>query len=109
MNYAEGNVPHTRIIEHKHFALQSSEATVLTHEFPQAHAAGGEAYYPIRDSRNAALYDRYRLLAAETAPHVLFGGRLGSFQYYDMHQVIGEALAAADNELGQTARRRSAA
>jgi UDP-galactopyranose mutase len=108
VNYTAPEVPFTRIIEHKHFALQTSDATVLTYEYPQAYTPGGEAFYPIRDTKNAALYDRYRLLAAHEAPHVIFGGRLGSFQYYDMHQVIGEALAAADSELGQTASRRAA-
>lgn len=109
VNEAAAEVPHTRIIEHKHFALQESDATVLTYEYPQAFAPGGEAYYPIRDAQNSTLYDRYARLAAHEAPNVLFGGRLGSFQYYDMHQVIGEALAAADRELGLTTTMRRAA
>ena len=108
VNYAAADVPYTRIIEHKHFALETSDTTVLTCEYPQPFAPGGEAYYPIRDAKNSELFDRYARLAAEEAPQVLFGGRLGSYQYYDMHQVIGAALAAADTELGLTAARRAA-
>ncbi len=108
VNYCDASVPHTRIIEHKHFAAQSCGPTVLTYEYPQAWTPGGEAYYPIRDAGNSALYDRYARLAAHEAPRVLFGGRLGSYQYYDMHQVIGEALAVADRELGRMLQRRVA-
>lgn len=94
VNYGAVDVPYTRVVEHKHFALQSCEPTVITYEYPQKYAAGGEAYYPVRDDRNAALYERYRKLS-DAAP-VLFGGRLGTYQYYDMHQVAGQALAMAD-------------
>jgi UDP-galactopyranose mutase len=109
VNYCQAEVPYTRIIEHKHFALQTSARTVLTYEYPQAYHPGGEAYYPIRDARNSALYDRYAALAARESPNVLFGGRLGSYQYYDMHQVIAQALTAADKELGSAAQERMAA
>ncbi|MBX3427329.1 MAG: UDP-galactopyranose mutase [Pirellulales bacterium] len=97
VNYADAAVPYTRIVEHKHFAMQSCDATVLTYEYPQAYSRGGEAFYPIRDERNAALYEQYRRLAAGS--NVLFGGRLGSYQYYDMHQVIAQAMAAAEKAL----------
>lgn len=97
VNYGDGAVPYTRIVEHKHFALQTCDRTVLTYEYPQAYERGGEAFYPIRDERNAKLYDRYRKLAAST--NVLFGGRLGSYQYYDMHQVIAQAMTAAEKAL----------
>jgi UDP-galactopyranose mutase len=108
VNYCDASVPHTRIIEHKHFAAQTCGQTVLTYEYPQSWSPGGEAYYPIRDARNGALYDRYARLAARQSPQVLFGGRLGSYQYYDMHQVIGEALTAADRELEKTPLSRAA-
>ena len=97
VNYGDAAVPYTRVVEHKHFALQSCDATVLTYEYPQAYQRGGEAFYPIRDERNAALYDQYRQLAGQT--NVLFGGRLGSYQYYDMHQVIAQAMTAAEKAL----------
>jgi UDP-galactopyranose mutase len=109
VNHCDASVPQTRVIEHKHFARQSCERTVLTYEFPQSWSPGGEAYYPIRDARNSALYDRYAQLAAYATPRVVFGGRLGGYQYYDMHQVIGESLAVADAEIGLSEGRRRAA
>jgi UDP-galactopyranose mutase len=109
VNYCDATTPQTRVIEHKHFASRQCANTVLTYEYPQLWSPGGEAYYPIRDPRNVSLYDRYARLAAREAPRVLFGGRLGSYQYYDMHQVIGEALALADNQGHLIPGRRSAA
>ncbi|QDT67649.1 UDP-galactopyranose mutase [Planctomycetes bacterium MalM25] len=109
VNSADVNVPYTRTVEHKHFAMQTSENSVITREFPQAYKPGGEAFYPIRDEANTALFEQYNQLAKTTKPGVLFGGRLGSYRYYDMHQVIAEALTAADRELGvPTPLRRSA-
>lgn len=99
VNYADADVPFTRIVEHKHFAMQTSDRTVLTYEYPQAYQRGGEAFYPIRDERNTRLYDRYRKLAAAT--NVLFGGRLGSYQYFDMHQVVAQAISAAKKAVGE--------
>jgi UDP-galactopyranose mutase len=98
VNYSASDVTYTRIVEHKHFACQQSKRTVLTYEYPQAYRRGGEAYYPIRDWRNTKVYERYRRLAQGT--DVIFGGRLGSYQYFDMHQVAGQAMATARRELG---------
>ncbi len=109
VNYCEASVPYTRVIEHKHFAGQSCDHTVVTYEYPQSWSPGSEAYYPIRDERNSALYTRYARLAAVEATEVIFGGRLGSYQYYDMHQVIGEALSVADTELSSRIQRCRAA
>ena len=97
VNYAAADVPYTRIVEHKHFAMQDSPRTVITYEHPQAYEAGREPFYPIRDWRNTHVYDRYRQLAQATG--VIFGGRLGSYQYFDMHQVVGQAVATAKREL----------
>lgn len=97
VNYSSAEIPYTRIVEHKHFTRQRSETTVITREYPQEYNCGREAYYPIRDRRNKAIYERYRELAATSG--ILFGGRLGSYQYYDMHQVIAQALAIATKEL----------
>lgn len=107
VNYADADRPFTRVVEHKHFAMQSSPQTVITREYPQNYQVGGEAFYPIGDDSNNALYERYRALAATEAPHVIFGGRLGSYRYYDMHQVIAQALHEADREI-ETIRRRAA-
>jgi len=92
VNYPEQAVPFTRICEHKHFAGQERLLeSVITREYPADYAATMTPYYPVRDARNAALYDKYRALA--TASNVIFGGRLGTFQYFDMHQVIAQAMS----------------
>jgi UDP-galactopyranose mutase len=99
VNYTAADVPYTRIVEHKHFALQQSDRTVVTYEFPQKYERGREPFYPIRDWRNTNVYERYRQLSQ--TGRVVFGGRLGSYQYFDMHQVVGQAMAAAKRELSE--------
>jgi len=99
VNYADASVPYTRIVEHKHFQMQTCDRTVITREYPEKYERGREAYYPIGDTKNQAIYDRYAQLAKQT--NVLFGGRLGSYRYYDMHQVIGQAMAVASGEFAQ--------
>ena len=102
VNYTEYEVPYTRIIEHKHFEYGCqggyggdgsgvSYKTVITREYPAAWSRGEEPYYPMNDEKNNALYARYRELA-DQEEHVIFGGRLGMYRYYDMHQVVKEAL-----------------
>ncbi len=109
VNAAEASVPYTRTVEHKHFAMKELDVSILTREHPQRYERGGEAFYPVRDIKNSGLYDQYARLARATRPDVIFGGRLGSYCYYDMHQVMGAALAAADRELGQSHSLRRAA
>ena len=99
VNYTAAEVPWTRIVEHKHFALQSSPTTIITREFPQAFAPGLEPYYPISDTKNSALYEMYRLEAEKSG--VIFGGRLARYQYYDMHQVVAAALKTVSQECGK--------
>ena len=107
VNYTEPSVPHTRITEHKHFAGQASlPESVITYEYPQDYTAGRTPYYPVRDAENVARYELYRRLA-ETSP-VIFGGRLGTYQYYDMHQVIAQAMAKAAAELASPPRQAAA-
>lgn len=110
VNAVEAGVPHTRTIEHKHFAMQSSEVSIVTREYPQPYQRGGEAFYPMRDITNSGLYDQYDRLATATRPEVIFGGRLGSYRYSGMDEVLAAALATADAELGvaPTQRRRAA-
>lgn len=102
VNYTEYEVPYTRIIEHKHFEYGCqggyggdgsgvSDKTVITREYPATWSRGEEPYYPMNDEKNNALYARYRELA-DQEEHVIFGGRLGMYRYYDMHQVVKEAL-----------------
>ena len=98
INYNEYEIPYTRIIEHKHFAFGTQEKTVITREYPQKWEKGQEPYYPVNNDRNNDLYARYKALA-DREEKVIFGGRLGQYKYYDMHQVIAAALACAEGEL----------
>lgn len=98
VNYTSADVPYTRILEHQHFDLKSSGPSVITYEYPQAYDETKTPYYPIRDEANTHLYERYR--RDGQAADVLFGGRLGTYQYYDMHQVAAQALSLARKELG---------
>jgi len=96
VNYTAGDVPYTRIIEHKHFEFGTQPQTVVTREFPTAWTKGMDAYYPINDEKNTALYQQYKKLADET-DNVYFGGRLGNYAYYDMDKVIALAIDMANN------------
>jgi UDP-galactopyranose mutase len=96
VNYSDIKVPHTRITEYKHFDMVDSKRTVITYEYPQAYDETKIPYYPIRDERNCRLYDCYRKLTADGS--TIFGGRLGTYQYYDMHQVVAQAMAMAEKE-----------
>ena len=98
VNYTEREVPYTRIIEHKHFDFGTQPDTIITREYPAAWKKGDEPYYPINDSRNSELYRQYAELAGRER-HVIFGGRLGMYQYYDMDRVIAEALKLTEREL----------
>jgi UDP-galactopyranose mutase len=96
MNYTDAAVPYTRITEHKHFEFQASASTVITREYPAPCDRRQVPYYPIRDAANSALYERYRADAQRDS--LLLGGRLATYQYYDMHQVVAQALSLADKE-----------
>lgn len=98
VNYTEYEVPYTRIIEHKHFEYGTQEKTVITREYPAAWKKGDEPYYPINDERNNALFAKYKELA-DRESNVIFGGRLGQYKYYDMHQVVAEALQRVKQEI----------
>jgi UDP-galactopyranose mutase len=106
VNYTAADVPFTRITEHKHFEMSAAPRTVITREFPEAYDETKIPYYPIRDEANTALYERYRRMA-DPLP-VIFGGRLGTYQYYDMHQVVAQAIVAAEAELAPAQTRRAA-
>ena len=89
VNYPAEDVPYTRITEYKHLTGQEHPQTSLTYEFPQA---DGDPYYPIPRPENQALYRRYEALG-DALPDVSFVGRLGTYRYYNMDQVVGQALA----------------
>ena len=109
VNYTEYEIPYTRIIEHKHFEYgcqggygntdgDVNPRTVITREYPAAWEKGAEPYYPMNDEKNNALYEKYKQLAAKEE-NVIFGGRLGMYRYYDMHQVVAEALRCVREQL----------
>lgn len=91
VNYTEREVPYTRIIEHKHFEFGTQEKTVISREYSSEWKVGMEPYYPVNDEKNGKLFAAYKELA-EKEEHVIFGGRLGNYQYYDMDKVVEAAL-----------------
>jgi UDP-galactopyranose mutase len=98
VNYTDVQTPYTRIVEHKHFAVgEKRDVTVITREYPAAAGPKVEPFYPVNDATNAAIYTMYRELA--DAVPTLFGGRLATYKYYDMHHVIAQALTLARKEL----------
>lgn len=95
VNYTDKETPYTRIIEHKHFEFGTQDKTIITREYSSEWQLGDEAYYPVNDEKNSTTYQKYQERAQQEA-NVIFGGRLASYRYYDMHQVIKEALDTFD-------------
>ena len=89
VNYPDEATPYTRITEYKHFTGDVGPVTSITTEYP---AAEGDPYYPIPREENQRLYKRYEALA-EKERDTIFVGRLASYRYYNMDQVVGQALA----------------
>lgn len=98
VNYTEYDIPYTRIIEHKHFEYGKQDKTVITKEYPKQWEVGSEPYYPINDDKNGKLYEKYKE-KAEKEENIIFGGRLAEYRYYDMHNVIEQALRCVDKVL----------
>lgn len=97
VNYTECDVPYTRVIEHKHFEMFGHEVydcprTVISREYSTEWKEGMEPYYPVNDTKNGNLYHKYRCLA-EQEEHVIFGGRLAEYKYYDMGPIIEAVFA----------------
>ncbi|HET9426792.1 MAG TPA: UDP-galactopyranose mutase [Allosphingosinicella sp.] len=90
VNYPDPSVPYTRITEYKHLTGQVNARTSVTLEYPSAE---GDPYYPIPRPENQALFKKYEQLADSTAG-VTFVGRLATYRYYNMDQVVGQALTA---------------
>jgi UDP-galactopyranose mutase len=91
VNYTDEQTPFTRILEHKFFDYQNQKRSYVSKEFPCDYTGDNEPYYPIRDNHNVEVYQKYKELAEKKSQY-LFGGRLGTYAYYDMHQVIAQAL-----------------
>jgi UDP-galactopyranose mutase len=102
MNYADSDVPFTRIHEFRHFYPDRDwypdDKTVIMREYSRLAARGDEPYYPINTAEDRARLLRYRELA-EREPGVFFGGRLGTYKYLDMHMAIGSALSMYSGRL----------
>ncbi|MCT2339515.1 UDP-galactopyranose mutase [Corynebacterium sp. p3-SID1056] len=106
MNYNDADVPYTRIHEFRHFHPERQDSypadkTVIVKEYSRFAEDGDEVYYPINTPEDREKLKKYRELAAEESREnkVLFGGRLGTYQYLDMHMAIGAALSLFDNHL----------
>ena len=102
MNYADEDVAYTRIHEFRHFHPERkhypSDKTVIMREFSRFAGTGDEPYYPINTDADREKLLKYRELS-KRENGVLFGGRLGTYQYLDMHMAIGSALSMFDNRL----------
>ena len=96
INYTEEKIPYTRIIEHKHFNFGQQDHTIISKEYPQPWDKSKEKFYPMNDATNNALFNRYKSLIDKKK--FIFGGRLANYKYYDMHQVIAQALTLAKKE-----------
>lgn len=92
VNYSDSNVPYSRVIEHKHFNKGNQPNTIITYEYPKKYKLGDEPFYPINDIKNERLLKKYQTMANQN-DDIIFGGRLGNYRYYDMHQIIGSALS----------------
>ena len=104
MNYNDADVPYTRILEFRHFHPERdypADRTVIVREYARAAEKEDEPYYPINTPEDRAKLERYRELAKVEANerNVLFGGRLGTYKYLDMHMAIGSALSVFDNKV----------
>jgi UDP-galactopyranose mutase len=104
MNYADEDVPYTRVHEFRHFHPERdypADKTVVVREYSRFAESGDEPYYPINTPEDRAKLEVYRQLAKKEAAEkrVLFGGRLGTYKYLDMHMAIGSALSMFDNRI----------
>jgi UDP-galactopyranose mutase len=98
VNYPDEAVPYTRITEYKHLTGQVSSKTSITREFPSAE---GDPYYPIPREENQELFRKYEALAKAEAK-TIFVGRLATYRYYNMDQIVGQALATFRRTFGET-------
>ncbi len=91
VNYTGADTPYTRIIEHKHFEFGVQSHTVITYEYPDKYTGNNEPYYPVNDLINNSTYNKYKELA-DKHNDVIFSGRLAEYRYYDMDDVVENAL-----------------
>jgi UDP-galactopyranose mutase len=101
MNYADENVAFTRIHEFQHLhpeRSKKSKSTVVMKEFSRTSGMDDEPYYPIKTENDRLSLEKYRSLMAST-PQVIFGGRLGTYNYLDMHMAIASALQVFETQI----------
>ena len=96
INYADKEVPYTRVIEHKHFEpynkeIQEKKKTVISYEYSEEWDETKEGYYPVNDEKNTKLYQSYKALA-DQEKNVIFGGRLAQYKYFDMKDIIEDVF-----------------
>jgi UDP-galactopyranose mutase len=96
VNYTDSETPFTRILEHKWFDYQNQKGTIVSYEYPADYDGSNEPYYPIRDDKNTQVYNKYYELT-KLLKNVYFGGRLATYVYYDMHQIIAQALKLVEH------------
>lgn len=104
LNYADLSVPHTRVVEHRHMHPErdyKGHRTVVSREYSRFADVGDEPYYPINALSDRERLIRYRGLVREemASRNVMFGGRLGTYKYLDMHMAIGSALSMFENKI----------
>ena len=94
MNYADENIPFTRIHEFKHYHpdWENSDSTIICKEYSENYEVGKEPYYPVNNSESEELYKKYLNLAKQRFPNFVFGGRLGCYKYWDMDKAVLAAL-----------------
>ena len=102
VNYPDESVPFTRIVEIKHATRQDTPNTTIVREFPADYTEGSEPYYPVPFQESKDLYAKYKALA-DNEPNVSFTGRLATYRYYNMDQVVGMALAETEKVIEQLA------
>ena len=96
INFTDYQTPFTRRIEHKHFDPVTTDHTVITPEYPADWKIGDEMYYPVNNDAGLELQRDY---VARLPANYLIGGRLATYRYLDMHQVVASAIHLADKEI----------
>ena len=100
VNYTDSETPFTKIVEHKHFTFGNQNSTIITREYPMEWRSGEEPYYPINDEENNAIYKKIKN-ESKKETDIIFGGRLGNYQYYDMDKVIRKCLDDVKREFNE--------
>lgn len=99
VNFTDKRVPYTRCIEHKYFENVDTDHVIKTYEYPHDVDKYHDKYYPIPTEENIRLYNAYKEYAEKEYPNIIFCGRLGEYQYYDMEDTIRKALSTCRNIL----------